>query len=94
MADRDSYILWPIYFDKKVSRKKGRRVAREMAVSHPSVDAIYKAAQKLGLNPRIEKKSYPSRWWKKEGCILVERKKSKTEILQDVAKIILEKSKQ
>jgi len=94
MADRENYILWPVYFDRSVSRKRGRRVAREMAVSHPSMDVIYKAAQKLGLNPKIEKKSYPSRWWKKEGCILVDRKKSKTEILHDIAKIISEKSKQ
>lgn len=93
MVEREKYILWPAYFDRNVSRKKGRRVSREMAISHPNVDTIYKAAQKLGLNPKKEQKSYPSRWWKKEGCILVDRKKSKTEILQDIARIISEKSK-
>ena len=94
MVDREKYIIWPIYFDKRVSKKRGRRVSKEMAISHPNTDLIYRAAQKLGLNPKMEKKSYPSRWWEKEGCVLVDKKKSKTEILHDIAKIIYEKSKQ
>jgi len=94
MVDREKYIIWPVYFDRNVSRKKGRRVSKGMAVAHPNIDSIYKAAQKLGLNPQLEQKSYPSRWWKREGCILVDKKKSKTEILQDIAKIISEKYKQ
>lgn len=91
MVAHEKYVIWPIYFDKNASKKKGRKVSRSLAVKHPNVDVIHRAAQKLGLNPKMERKSYPSRWWEKEGCIMVDKKKSKTEILHDLVKVISEK---
>jgi len=62
-----------------------------MAVSNPSIDEIFKAAKKLGLNPVKEEKAHPARWWRKEGCILIEKKGKKAEIIKKIAEIIKER---
>ncbi len=79
------YVLWPIYFDRRKTKKDGRRVAKDIAVPNASADEIVKAAKKIGLNPIKENKAYPGRWWKKEGRVLVEKSDKKTKILKDIA---------
>jgi len=80
----DKYVIWPIYFDKGTSRANGRRVPKNLAINNPTAQDIFKVAQSLSLNPQIEKKSYPSVWWT-QGRLLVEQKRSKTEIIRTIA---------
>lgn len=83
----DKYVVYPIYFDKSVSRLSGRKVSRKNAIDKPDLENISKAAKSLGLNPILEKEvSYPSRNWKNEGRILVDKKDSKSNILVQIAK--------
>jgi len=83
---RDRYVLWPIYFDCRLSRRQGRRVPRENAVKNPSVEDVAKAAKKLELDPEVEADAaHPSRWWQREGRVLVKQADSKTVIVRDVA---------
>ena len=82
----DKYVVWPIYFDKSVSRLSGRRVSKKHAVEKPSIESISKAAKSLGLNPVLEKDAaYPSRHWKSEGRVLVDKKDSKGKTLLKIA---------
>jgi len=82
----DKYVVWPVYFDKTVSRFSGRKIAKKHAVEKPSIEDIAKAAKSLGLNPILEKNyAYPSKHWKKEGRILVDKKASKSKILVQIA---------
>lgn len=82
----DKYVVYPIYFDKSVSRLSGRKVSIKQAVDKPSLEDISKAAKSLGLNPILEKEvAYPSRNWKKEGRILVDKKDSKAKLLVQIA---------
>jgi len=84
--DEDKYVIWPIYFDKSVSRLNGRKVAKKHAVEKPSVEDIAKAAKSLGLNPALEKTvSHPSQPWKKDGRILIDKKGSKSKLLAQIA---------
>lgn len=85
---RDKWVIWPVYFDANVSRKEGRKVSKELAIKNPSIDDIYKAAKKLGLNPVKEEKAYPKRWWRKEGRLLIDKKGKKMEIIKKIAEII------
>ncbi len=87
---RNKWVIWPIYFDSGVGRKKGRKVPKGLAVKNPSIDEIYKAAKKLGLNPIKEEKAYPSRWWRKEGRVLIDKKDRKIEIIRKIGEIIKE----
>lgn len=84
--NQGKYVIWPIYFDNKISRLNGRKVSKKDAVDNPSLDDINKAAKSLGLNPETEEEvSYPGRFWKKEGRILVDKKQSKGKILRNIA---------
>ena len=84
--DEEKYVIWPVYFDKNVSRLGGRKVSRKHAVEKPSIENISKAAKSLGLNPVLEKDlAYPSRPWKKDGRILVDKKSSKSKLLVQIA---------
>lgn len=78
-------MIWPIYIDATASRKQGRKISRERAVKNPTADDIVKAAKKLGLNPVKEEKSYPKRWWRREGRVLVDKKERKMSILVKIA---------
>lgn len=82
----DKYVIWPVYFDKSVSRFSGRKVSSKQAVEKPLIENILKAAKSLGLNPVFEKDyAYPSTPWKKEGRVLVDKKDSKSKILKQIA---------
>ena len=84
--DEDKYVIWPIYFEKSLSRLNGRKVSKKYAVDKPTSEAIVKAAKSLGLNPVFEKDaSHPSRYWRKEGRILVDKKDSKIKLLRQIA---------
>ncbi len=89
MVSRDdgNYVIWPVYFDKNSTRLQGRKISRNKAVEKPDVEQISKAAKSLGFHAIIEKeKSHPARHWKKDGRVLVEKKKeSKTQVLQMMA---------
>jgi len=85
----DKYVVYPIYFDKSVSRLNGRKVAKKHAVDKPTIENISKAAKSLGLNPVLEKdSSHSSRHWKKEGRILVDKKSTKSKLLVQISKRI------
>ena len=82
----DKYVIYPIYFDKSVSRLNGRKVAKKNAIEKPTAENISKAAKSLGLNPLFEKDAaHPSRRWKKEGRILVDKKDTKSKTLVKIA---------
>jgi len=80
--DENKYVIYPVYFDKSVSRLHGRKVAQKHAVEKPQLESLAKAAKSLGLNPILEKDAvFPSTPWKKEGRMLLEKKGPKTKLL-------------
>ncbi len=82
----EKYVIWPVYFDKSISRLSGRKVAKKYAVDKPNIEDISKAAKSLGLNPILEKDiAHPSRTWKKEGRVLVDKKMPKSKLLVQIA---------
>jgi signal recognition particle subunit SRP19 len=84
--DEDKYVVWPIYFDKTISRLNGRKVAKKHAVEKPNSENIAKAAESLGLHPILEKNAvYPARRWKKEGRVLIDKTNSKQKLLVQIA---------
>lgn len=82
----DKYVVWPIYFDISVSRLEGRKVSKKQAVEKPNIEDIAKAAKSLKLNPVIEKDCcHPSRNWRKEGRVLIDKKDLKSKLLRQIA---------
>ena len=82
----DKFIIWPIYFDKTVSRLQGRKVPKKLAVEKPVLEDIVKAVKSLGLNPQLEKSArHPKHHWKQGGRILINQKDTKTKLLKQIA---------
>ncbi len=81
------YVLWLEYFDAYNTRKNGRRVPKDLAIKNPKIEDLKNAAKTLGLNPILEiEKSYPKKWWRKNGRILVKKKYSKTKTIIQIAR--------
>jgi len=81
------FVVWPEYFDSNRTKSEGRKVPKWLAVDSPKAAAIVEAAEKLGLNPTVEKEvAYPKSWWIKSGKVSVEKRWSKTETLRQIAK--------
>ena len=90
MRKQDKIIIWPAYFDQAKTRKNGRRVPKNLAVQSPKILEIQEAAQKLGLEFEVvADKGYPKMPWAKTGMFLVEKKGSKEQIINRIAKQLL-----
>jgi signal recognition particle subunit SRP19 len=91
MVSKDDHklIIWPIYFDKNISRSKGRKIEKKYSIDKPDIEKIAKSAKSLGLNPIIEKNaSHPSKHWKKDGRIIIDKKNVKSKIIHQIGKYL------
>ncbi|RBI61849.1 signal recognition particle protein Srp19 [halophilic archaeon] len=81
-------VIWPAYIDAELSRREGRRVPQEVAVSEPTVDEIAKAVQQVGYDAVVERdKAYSRENWRARGRVLVKNADdaSKNDLIQAVA---------
>lgn len=85
MQAKGRWVLWPSYLDNRLKRRQGRKVAKKEAVESPTVQMISDALKSLGIEHEVdEAASYPSRWYRKEGRVLVDNSIRKSEILKMV----------
>ena len=90
MRKLDKAIMWPIYFDVSKSRKKGRRVPKNLAVQSPKILELKEAVDKLGLKNEVKLEAhFPKTHWSKTGMLLVEKKESKEQIIKKIAKQLI-----
>lgn len=90
MRKQDKVIIWSAYFDQAKTRKNGRRVPKSLAVQSPKILEIQEAAQKLGLDFEVVAgKGYSKMPWAKTGMLLVEKKGSKEQVINRIAKQLL-----
>jgi len=92
LKQKDHYILWPVYFDSRKTRKEGRRVPKKLSVENPRVEEIIKALEAMGIEGKIEKdKAYPRCWWEGGGRVLVRKDAcsfNKRRLILEVAKLL------
>jgi signal recognition particle subunit SRP19 len=82
-------VLYPEYFDSRLTRSEGRRVPRNLAREAPTMEAVLNAARAAdpSLEPRAEpKKAYSPRWHDKRGRVLVKRRFHKQKTVLMVAR--------
>ena len=81
-------VIYPAYFDAECTRREGRRVPADLAVSDPEVDEIAKAVQQVGYDAVIERDvAYSREPWRKRGRVLVKNAEdaAKNDIVQATA---------
>ncbi len=82
----DRFVLWPHYFDARLSRADGRRVKESLAVKAPDAKWIEAAARKVGLDAELDEAARnPATPGERSGRVLVARKGSKEQVLELVA---------
>ncbi|MEM1556995.1 MAG: signal recognition particle subunit SRP19/SEC65 family protein [Thermoproteota archaeon] len=88
---KDRYvILYPQYFDSKLSHKMGRRVPKSLAVSSPSLAKIKEVCEKLGFKTIVEvEKAYCRISNVKSGRLIVFcNDLKKRNIIQEVGRVL------
>ena len=90
MRKQDKIILWPVYFDSTKTRTEGRRVPKNLAVPSPKIEELQKATERTGLHSEaVLEARCPSTPWQKTGMAVVSKRGSKTKIIKEIAKELL-----
>jgi len=87
MRIKDVYVIWTVYFDRKLSKKRGRKIPKNKAIQKPTLEELIEAANKLGLEVINSKKAkYPACWWMDAGYIMVKKppNTNKTKIIDSI----------
>ena len=93
MKSYDHVVIWLDYFNKTLSRKKGRRLPKDKCVFDPSLNELIESSNDAGLKPTEtdDKVRFPKRAYVRSGYIILEKKFSKTEILNKISKKLVNK---
>jgi signal recognition particle subunit SRP19 len=90
LKDYDGQIIWLDYFNKNLTRKKGRKVSKDNSIFDPTMDELMGAAKSLGLEFPDEninlRARYPRRSFVKSGYVMITKLEKKSEILNKIAK--------
>jgi signal recognition particle subunit SRP19 len=87
MRKQDKIIVWPTYFDSTKTRKDGRRVPKDLAVSSPKILEIKEVAEKLHLEcETVMDVAHPKTPWLKTGMLLAKKNESKEQMIKKIAK--------
>ncbi len=81
----DIWVIYPLYFDRNVSRKDGRKVSKKLALDNPKAEEIKAALDSLGINAAIENKTHPSRWYEEGDRVLVRKAMKKSDLIRKTA---------
>ena len=92
MRIKDCYVIWVNYFDKSLSRKEGRKIPKNKAISKPKLEELVDIINSMGYKI-IDKKEarYPSSWWIKSGYVVIDKSsinesENKNEVIDKIAK--------
>jgi signal recognition particle subunit SRP19 len=100
MKDYDHFIIWLDYFNKNLSRKKGRRIKKENAIYDPTFSELYEAAVEEGFDMTSENSNdharFPRRSYVRSGYVMVPKdlNKKKSDIIDSLtSRIVSQRNK-
>jgi signal recognition particle subunit SRP19 len=98
MKDYDHQIIWLDYFNKNLSRKKGRKVSKNISVYDPTMQELIGASKTLDLDFSEEEINnqarYPRRAFVKSGYIMISKRDKKSSVINQIAKEMIEARQQ
>lgn len=98
MKDYDHQIVWLDYFNKNLSRKKGRKVSKNISVYDPTMQELIGASKTLELDFSEEdinnQARYPRRAFVKSGYIMISKGDKKSSVISQIAKEMIEARQQ
>ncbi|MGQ4892338.1 MAG: signal recognition particle subunit SRP19/SEC65 family protein [Candidatus Njordarchaeia archaeon] len=94
MERDDSLVIYPEYFDYRLSRRLGRKLALKYCLKDPKLEEIIESVRKLKLPLVVEEdKHHPANWFERKGRIRVflpNKKYKKRIVLKAIAKNLKE----
>jgi signal recognition particle subunit SRP19 len=97
MKDYEHVVIWLDYFNKTLSRSKGRKLEKEKCIFDPSLKELTDAAQAVGfvITESDDKVRFPRRPYVRSGYIVLPKGSSKTNILNKISeKLVAKRAKQ
>ena len=97
MKDYDHNIIWLDYFNKTLSRKKGRRLSKDKCIFDPSLNELIESSKAAGFEPTEtdDQARYPRRSYVRSGYVILEKKSTKTKTLNKISeKMVAKRAKQ
>ena len=98
MKDYDHQIIWLDYFNKNLSRKKGRKIGKNVSVYDPTMQELINASKTLELDLTDDnintQARYPRRSFVKSGYIMISKKEKKSAVVNQIAKKMIETRQQ
>ncbi|MGD1835307.1 MAG: signal recognition particle subunit SRP19/SEC65 family protein [Nitrososphaeraceae archaeon] len=98
MKDYNHIIIWLDYFNKNLTRKKGRRVKKENAIYDPIFSELLEAADRSGIELSEDKFNdsarYPRRPYVRSGYVMLSKNSnmgSKCDIIEKLASQMISK---
>lgn len=77
MKDYDHVIVWTDYFNRNLSRRKGRKVSKDVAIFDPSVQELVDASKSAGFavtsDNTNETARFPRRPYVRSGYVMLEK---------------------
>ena len=97
MKDYEHVVVWLDYFNKTLTRNKGRKLSKEKCVFDPSLKELIEAAKaaQLELTESDDKVRFPKRSFVRSGYIVLPKDGPKTKILNKISeKLVSKRAKQ
>ena len=97
MKDYEHVVIWLDYFNKTLSKNKGRKLSKEKCVFDPSLNELIDATKEAGfeIKESDDKVRFPRRAYVRSGYIVLPKGSSKTKILDKISKkLVARRAKQ
>ena len=97
MKDYEHIVIWLDYFNKTLTRAKGRKLGKDNCVFDPSLKELVDAAKSAGfeITESQEKVRFPRRSYVRSGYIVLPKGSAKTKILDKISqKLVSKRTKQ
>ena len=87
VKEYDHVVVWLDYFNKVLTRSKGRRLGRDVCVMDPTLDNLTKAVKMAGFTVAEAREGacHPRRPYAESGYVAVPKTVSKTRMLYRIA---------
>jgi len=92
MKDYERQIIWLDYFNKQLSRRKGRKVNKDRAVFDPKIDELEQAAKSSGYKPKESnaETNFPRRAYVRSGYIVIDKKHAKSKVINTIGQKLVQ----
>ncbi len=88
MRKKSKTIFWLAYFDKRLTRKQGRRLSKNDAIDKLTLEQLAEATRMLGFEVDMDPEArFPASWFEHPGRIIVNTEgQQKSKVLAKIGK--------